>query len=214
MFWRDPSFIPTWDKEILGAESEVCQVALSWQSWSEPGVGGIVIITKGCSATASSEFTPTVMTCCFQAEQVVLWLSDWAEQPWNSAEWKNCVGNLVTALWYSFGEKTHFWNGFQLGPFQLELITFNYLPGARGIHHTLKNSTNMQIVSSFVISTVCSWHSCYEARLQICWLADTLISHENSFPKWIWIWNEHGVFSTSGKGSLNSWLHIIIYTHI
>lgn len=76
-----------------------------------------------------------------------------------------CVRDLVTALGYSFGEKTHFWNGFQLGPFQPQSITFNYLPGAQGIRHTLINSTNMQIVSSFVISTVCSWHSCYEARL-------------------------------------------------
>lgn len=109
---------------------------------------------------------PESWPAVIQAQQVFLWLSDWAEQPWNSAMNEKMVyWGFVTVLSYRFGEKPDFWNGFQLGPFQPQSITFNYLPGAQGIRQTLINSMNMQIVSSFVISTVCSWHSCYGARL-------------------------------------------------
>lgn len=190
---RSQFYSNTWDS---GAEAEVSGglVMAGWVRGQSQGWEALWSSPKDALHLQSSHpqpwpavFRQYRCSCGSLTEQDNLEILQWMK--------RLRVRALVTALGYSSGEKPYFWNGFQLGPFQPKSITFNYLPGARGIHHALINSTKMQIVSSFVISTVCSWHSCHEARLEICWLADMLISHENSFPKWIWSWNEHGFFS-------------------
>lgn len=110
VFWKDTGFTPTWGKEIPGAESEVCQVALSWQGWSEVRASG---------ETRCDNFQMMLCNCIFRADihshdllfsgrtggPVALWLNRTALKFCN--EWKDCVSETWSLLSAIPLEKKH-----------------------------------------------------------------------------------------------------------